>query len=507
MATIGEWAKVYGTGNYADTSKRIGTAVEDAIGQNRARTDRMRDEEDRQRRISMEDYAMEQMKMREYSGLIVPRMSDYDSIETHFQDAANFLPDAYARIENDKSLSSSERARGKAQVLAEVGALKASKAKITSMVLNYEQGLNNDQISGYNPMSALDFANTLITPNNGLRIEGRDNGNFLVGKTIGGEKVDVSLKDTDRIPGVVYKTADPRVMLQSLNTAAYDRNIYDGSNDELVRSYRDSFTQTMNGIGANTMDPAYKNNAKGFAVDWLNFTPAQVDEYYDNTGEGTEGFKPPEKDRILGKESYRNQLEYEMEKRYIQKGQALFVNDELGRLKNEELRLANQAKKINNRDLVNNGINPSTVNKTSDLQDIYNVLMETDNTAKNDAYNALSLDVGPSFEATILNPSVVNALGALGFVVDNNTPKTGGSGDNFGTIPEKIEGINLKKGNGPSIFIPYSMTKPEQIFEAIGIGMGLDRNAIKNQFKEFTKNYTSNTSTYSGYVLDPPQNP
>ena len=51
------------------------------------------------------------------------------------------------------------------------------------------------------------------------------------------------------------------------------------------------------------------------------------------------------------------------------------------------------------------------------------------------------------------------------------------------------------------------MTKPEQIFEAIGIGMGLDQNAIKNQFKEFTKNYTSNTSTYSGYVLDPPQNP
>ena len=212
MATIGEWAKVYGTGNYADRSKRIGTAVEDAIGQNRARMDRMRDEQDRQRKMDMEDYAMEQMKMREYSGLIVPRMSDYDSIETHFQDAANFLPDAYANIENDKSLSSSQRARGKAEVLAEVGALKASKAQMTAMVMNYQQGLNNDRITGYNPMSALDFANTLITPNNDLRVEGRDNGNFLVGKTIGGEKVDVSLKDTDKLPFDVTNTSSSSVI-------------------------------------------------------------------------------------------------------------------------------------------------------------------------------------------------------------------------------------------------------------------------------------------------------
>ncbi len=486
MATIGEWAKVYGTGNYADRSKRIGTAVEDAIGQNRARMDRMRDEQDRQRKMDMEDYAMEQMKMREYSGLIVPRMSDYDSIETHFQDAANFLPDAYANIENDKSLSSSQRARGKAEVLAEVGALKASKAQMTAMVMNYQQGLNNDKISGYNPMSALDFANTLITPNNDLRVEGRDNGNFLVGKTIGGEKVDVSLKDTDKLPGVVYKAADPRDMLQALNASAYDRNIYDGSNDELIRSYRDTFNQTMNDIGANSMNAKDKNNAKGFAVDWLGFTPSQVDMMAENTGEGANGFEPPVDDRILGKKSYRNQLEYEMEKRYIQKGQALFINDDFNRRKNEELRLKNEAQRIKNRTLVNDGKDPSaTKNNVDSLRKFYDALMETTSIGSDESKEG----VGP-VSSPVLNPNIISALAGLGFVSDNKeAEKVSGTGENAILVDDnKVPGLEFQKGDGPKVFIPYGMTDPEDIFSAIGVGYGIPQETITQAFIDFSKN-------------------
>ena len=72
MATIGEWAKMYGTGNYADTSKRIGDSVEEAINQNRVRTDRRRLAEDRERKQALEDYSMEQLKIQEYSAFNFP---------------------------------------------------------------------------------------------------------------------------------------------------------------------------------------------------------------------------------------------------------------------------------------------------------------------------------------------------------------------------------------------------------------------------------------------------
>ena len=147
MATIGEWAKVYGTGNYADTSKRIGTAVEEAIAQSRATVDRRRDEEDRQRKIAMEDYGMEQLRLKEATGLVIPKMSEYDNIEAHFQDAANYLPDAYYKVSNDKSLSESDKARQKAEILAEVGYLKGAKTDITNRVLVYEKLLNSGQLS------------------------------------------------------------------------------------------------------------------------------------------------------------------------------------------------------------------------------------------------------------------------------------------------------------------------------------------------------------------------
>ena len=56
MATIGEYAKLYGTGNYADTSKRIGTAVDEAVSDVRTNIDRARAYEDRMRKQKLEDY-------------------------------------------------------------------------------------------------------------------------------------------------------------------------------------------------------------------------------------------------------------------------------------------------------------------------------------------------------------------------------------------------------------------------------------------------------------------
>ena len=129
MATIGEWAKMYGTGNYADTSRRIGTAVEDAIGQNRARVDRIRAQEDRLRKQKLEDYAFQQMKMQEYSGLVIPQDSQYVDLENSFQQAASYIPDAYAALESS-GLPQNEISMGKAQLLQEVGSLKASRQTI-----------------------------------------------------------------------------------------------------------------------------------------------------------------------------------------------------------------------------------------------------------------------------------------------------------------------------------------------------------------------------------------
>ena len=100
MATLSEYAKAYGAGNYADTSRRIGTAVEDAIAQNRARVDRIRDQEDRLRKQKLEDYAFQQMKVQEYSGLVVPQDSKYLDFENSMQQAASYIPDAFVALEN-----------------------------------------------------------------------------------------------------------------------------------------------------------------------------------------------------------------------------------------------------------------------------------------------------------------------------------------------------------------------------------------------------------------------
>ena len=105
MATIGEWAKMYGTGNYADTSKRIGDSVEEAINQNRVRTDRRRLAEDRQRKQALEDYSMEQLKIQEYSAFNFPADSEYDNMENQMQIAGGLLGDTYYDLDNVEGLS------------------------------------------------------------------------------------------------------------------------------------------------------------------------------------------------------------------------------------------------------------------------------------------------------------------------------------------------------------------------------------------------------------------
>jgi len=323
MATIGEWAKVYGTGNYADTSKRIGTAVEEAIAQSRATVDRRRDEEDRQRKIAMEDYGMEQLRLKEATGLVIPKMSEYDNIEAHFQDAANYLPDAYYKVSNDKSLSESDKARQKAEILAEVGYLKGAKTDITNRVLGYEKLLNSSQLSSYQPMNALDFSNTLLTKDNGLRLEGEGTSTYLKGKSIDGKEINVPVQEIKNLARVQGRV--PPYDYAALMKTAKDANIYSGDNKDFVKSLENGFEDLKNGLGGNSGTVAGNNALKAYACDNMGFNTAEVDKLASELN-----FVDPNDES----KTYANRLEYEMLTSFVNKGQSIFVDDRKQQLDN-----------------------------------------------------------------------------------------------------------------------------------------------------------------------------
>ena len=104
MATIGEWAKVYGTGNYADQSRRTSAAVSSG-----------------------------QLKRQEMQGLIIPNDSPYDSVDNHYQQAARLIPDQYSKLTKaakDGYITPEEAAMGQAKLMSEVGNLKSQRNQV-----------------------------------------------------------------------------------------------------------------------------------------------------------------------------------------------------------------------------------------------------------------------------------------------------------------------------------------------------------------------------------------
>jgi len=407
MATIGEWAKMYGTGNYADTSKRIGTAVEDAIGQNRARMDRMRAEEDRQRKMALENYAMQQMKIKEYTGLVVPQDSRYDSIENHFQEAASYIPDAYAALESS-GLSQNEIAMGKAQLLQEVGSLKASRQTIINQANAYQQAVNDGTISGANSADTLDYYNTLITPNNGVRVGMEGNSMILQGKTVT-ENKDISIplnKYDQSSPRLLLKGPDPRKNLKTLNKEGYDRGLWTtADNPDLIEAYKDSFTSLADGAG--------NDGIKALAVDWFGMSNEQVDRLANTTNDDNAGYK-------VGNESYANALEYELEKKYVEMGQSTFINSRKAQLAEENQELILKANRLKLQGAVNKG-NP---NEVKQIQENQRLATAFENVTENLGDLGLSqndkgvfsgeLQLTDPNDNTKLNPQLKQALGKMG---------------------------------------------------------------------------------------------
>lgn len=362
MATIGEYAKLYGTGSYADTSQRIGTAVEDAIGQNRARVDRMRAQEDRLRKQKLQDYAFEQLKMQEYSGLVIPQNSQYNSFENHFQQAAAYIPDAYYAVENS-DLSNQDKAMAKANLLKEVGSLKATRQAYLNQINLYQKGINEGTLSNANDDATFDFYNTLITPDNGVNFNMKENSLMVEGKTIEGGDISIPVSNyPQRSPQLIFKIADPRNKLKDVNKTAYNNGVINPNSEDLEDAYSSEFTALYTELG--------DNGIKSLAMDWMNINKEDFDRMQNNRQ-----FVPKGKENT-SENTYDSELEYVMEQNYINMGKDTFVDSANNRRKaevhatNQKIRQANLDKAVN----TGQYINPAN---TKIFQDIINTADKT----------------------------------------------------------------------------------------------------------------------------------
>ena len=370
MATLSEYAKAYGAGNYADTSRRIGTAVEDAIAQNRARVDRIRDQEDRLRKQKLEDYAFQQMKVQEYSGLVVPQDSKYLDFENSMQQAASYIPDAFVALENS-GLSESEIAMGKTKLFQEVGSLKETRKAILGEVGTYEAALENGTISGYNKADTLDFYNGFLTPDSGYAAVMENNELVLKGKTpVEGKDISIPFRKYGKnAPRINVKGPDPLKTINAANKAAYDRGYYVTDSGttlmtgEYDRSIEDAFDSYINSL-ANQKDAI-----KASAVDYLTnldtgkaFTSEEVDILADTRDNDSGGFTAP------NGEKYANALEYEMERSFKDKATKGFLNSE--REKFKQLAVRTNIKAANQR--MSTAANKGEILNPNVFQDLFN---------------------------------------------------------------------------------------------------------------------------------------
>jgi len=345
MASISEWQKFYGTGNYADQSRRIGTAVEEAIGQNRVKVDRMRANEDRARKMEMEDFAMAQLKRKEYQGLQIPADGEYEDIDARYQQAARQIPDAWAEIvskgpNGTGEFSAEQVAMGQANLTKQVGDLKAMKAGVTAQRDSTMQMLQNGEVSSYNTVEEVDYATTLLVPNNGLKIESDGTNMYLRGKTAGnGDDINIALSRYSQSPQLTRKAADPRGSLNAINKAAYAREQGTSvNNPDLIDAWKDSY--------ANMTDQLGDKGSKGLAMDWLGFSREEVELFSNGDTNNIEGGYKPE-----GSENtYSSELDYLMEKKYIEMGEATFMENEMQqqKLRNSKALYATRQQQLKN---------------------------------------------------------------------------------------------------------------------------------------------------------------
>ena len=455
MATIGEYAKLYGTGNYADTSKRIGTAVDEAVSDVRTNIDRARAYEDRMRKQKLEDYAFEQLKVQEYQGLQIPSDSPYLDFENSFQQAASYIPDAYAALENS-DLSSQEKARGKALLMQQVGALKGTREKILQQVNTGAAAIQNGTVSGYNDADTIDFYNGLLTPNSGYTVQMENNQLVLKGKTpVEGKDINIPIAQYGRrAPELNIKGPDPLVTINAANKAAYDRGYYIPDNKsktlsgEYEESIKDAFTSYLESL------PNQDKAIKSAAVDYFGFTPEEVDKLADvRNYTGPDG------------ESYDNELEYKMENAFLQRSKDRFLNSEKEKLAQEVKRAQLRSATTS----LNSNSNKGTTIDPNVYQDLFDSIYRPKGLGVNTSAPTIQFGTGNIFQQQLLPGQARNitqqmqsAISGLGFdnlgiyeKVDNNNEFEGY------TIPKQGKG---KKG---SVFISKDETDPEVIFKAI----------------------------------------
>lgn len=338
MASISEWQQFYGTGNYADQSRRIGTAVEEAIGQNRVKVDRIRATEDRRRKMEMEDFAMATLKRKEYQGLQIPADGEYEDIDARYQQAARQIPDAWADIVAkgvSGEFSAEQVAMGQANLTKQVGDLKNLKANVTAERDQVMGMIKNGEVSSFNTVEEVDYATTLLLPNNGLKIETDGRNMYLKGKTASnGDDINIALSKYGQHPQLTKKAADPRAAIKGINKIAYDRDQATSvDNADLVDSWKDSY--------ANLTDQLGEKGSKGLAMDWMDFSREEVEELSNgNTNNVEGGYKPEGSDT-----TYSSELDFLMEEKYLQMGQDTFLNSRNQALDQEYKSLRNKSLK------------------------------------------------------------------------------------------------------------------------------------------------------------------
>lgn len=468
MATIGEYAKLYGTGNYADTSKRIGTAVDEAVSDVRTNIDRARAYEDRMRKQKLEDYAFEQLKVQEYQGLQIPSDSPYLDFENSFQQAASYIPDAYAALENS-DLSSQEKSRGKALLMQQVGALKGTREKILQQVNVGAAALQNGTVSGYNDADTIDFYNGLMTPNSGYTVQMENNQLVLKGTTpVEGKDINIPIAQYGRrAPELNIKGPDPLTTINVANKAAYDRGYYITDNKsktlsgEYEESIKDAFTSYLDAL------PNQDKAIKGAAVDYFGFTSEQVDKLANTRNNDGGGYTGPDG------EEYANALEYEMENAFLQKSKDRFLNSEKEKLSQEfkkaQLRSANAK--------LNSDSNKGTTIDPNVYQNLFESIYRPAQGPRNlGAQDVASQQLLPG-DVRNVTKEMQSAISGLGFDNLGIYEKVNDNNEFEGyTIPKQGKG---KKG---SVFISKDETDPEVIFKAIMQAHGVSTAQANNIF-------------------------
>ena len=260
-----------------------------------------------------------ELKTKQQEGLIVPANTGYNNIDIAIQGASRQLVDQAgaltAQLKNGE-IDTDQYATDLAIIRSQVPAINTFKENLTGNLQGYTEALQNGQISHAMGAEARDFYGTLLGDSGQLQLGATPEGNVaLVGFTNGGEEVSIPVQGSGQMPKPILKQPAPFELLKDpLKTLQDQKEFWDEDAVDFSKGQLDNILN-QGGEGA----------LKSLAADHYGYSLEQIEDLENTPAEG-----------------YSSALEQQIEEKWVQTANTMFLNDQLKAREQREFQLQQQ---------------------------------------------------------------------------------------------------------------------------------------------------------------------